>query len=147
MQAKTFVSASVMALGVLCGAATLAHDDHAPPAGPQAPQDLVVPLVDGVQRASVDAGTYFFRPRRLVVRLNVPVELVVKTDGAATPHDWVMEAQQAGMAMKVRLSGAPTTIRFTPTALGRYAFYCSKKVPMMKSHRERGMEGVVEVVP
>ena len=75
------------------------------------------------------------------------MELVVTTDGSATPHDWVMESPEAGMAMRVRLSGTPATLRFTPTAPGSYVFYCSKKVPMMKSHRERGMEGVIEVVP
>ncbi len=146
MQVTRLLPAALVALGTLAGPGAWAHPAHEPQPS-QLPQDLVVPVVGGVQRASVDAGTYYFRPRRLVVRLNIPVELVVKTDGSATPHDWVMQSPEAGMAMRERLSGAPTTIRFTPTALGSYAFYCSKKVPMMKSHRERGMEGVVEVVP
>jgi plastocyanin len=38
-------------------------------------------------------------------------------------------------------------IAFTATKVGKYPFYCSKKLPFLASHRERGMEGVLEVVP
>jgi plastocyanin len=40
----------------------------------------------------------------------------------------------------------PELIKFTPTKIGKYAMYCDKKLLWFKSHRERGMEGVIEVV-
>jgi hypothetical protein len=30
--------------------------------------------------------------------------------------------------------------------VGEYPFYCSKKLLFFKSHREKGMEGMLEVV-
>jgi hypothetical protein len=45
------------------------------------------------------------------------------------------------------MTTTPKTIKFVPTKTGTYPFYCSKKVPFVKSRRERGMEGVLEVVP
>ncbi len=37
-------------------------------------------------------------------------------------------------------------IRFTPTRVGSYPFYCNKKLLFFESHREKGMEGILEVV-
>jgi len=34
-----------------------------------------------------------------------------------------------------------------PRKPGKYLMYCSKKPPLMASHRERGMEGILEVLP
>lgn len=107
----------------------------------------MAPVVDGVQRVRIEGGSYFFRPDRVVVRINVPVELTVSIEAGLTPHNWAIHAPEAGMDVEESLSTTPKTIRFTPTAVGQYAFYCSKKVPFLKSHRERGMEGTIEVVP
>jgi hypothetical protein len=40
----------------------------------------------------------------------------------------------------------PKVIKFAPTKTGIYPFFCDKKFLMFKSHRERGMEGTLEVV-
>ena len=37
---------------------------------------------DGVQRVRIVAGSYFFKPNRIVVRANVPVELAASREGA-----------------------------------------------------------------
>jgi len=44
------------------------------------------------------------------------------------------------------LSSEPKTVRFTPTKTGVYPMYCSKKLLFFASHREKGMEGELEVV-
>jgi hypothetical protein len=49
--------------------------------------------------------------------------------------------------VKEDLSTEPRKIAFTPRKPGKYAIYCSKKPPLLASHRERGMEGILEVVP
>lgn len=41
----------------------------------------------------------------------------------------------------------PRTVRFTPNAAGEYPYYCEKRLLFFKSHRDKGMEGVLEVVP
>ena len=42
-------------------------------------------------------------------------------------------------------AGATVKVRFTPTKAGVFAFYCDKKLLFFKSHREKGMEGVLKV--
>jgi plastocyanin len=102
---------------------------------------------DGIQRIDIVGGEYFFRPGHVVVKVNVPVELRVSKEGGMTPHDIVMKSTDAGMEFSESLSTTPKTITFTPTKPGTYPFYCSKRLPFVKSHRERGMEGVLEVTP
>jgi plastocyanin domain-containing protein len=103
---------------------------------------------DGVQRVRVVAGGYFFKPSHIVVKVNTPVEILASREGGMVPHDLVIDAPDAGIAVKQDLATEPRRIAFTPKRVGKYAIYCSKKPPLGgASHRERGMEGVLEVVP
>jgi plastocyanin len=102
---------------------------------------------DGVQKITMMAGSYFFDPNHIVVKANTKVELTVTKAGGVTPHDIEMKSPEAGMAFTEGLSSTPKVISFTPTKPGTYPFFCGKKAPFVKSHRERGMEGVIEVVP
>lgn len=101
---------------------------------------------DGVQRASIVAGDFYFHPNHIVVKVNVPVELSVRKNTLIVPHDIMVRAPEAGIDFKVELSREPQLIRFTPTKTGTYPMYCDKKFLFFPSHREEGMEGVVEVV-
>jgi plastocyanin len=108
---------------------------------------FIVPMdKDGVQRVEVLGGDYFFKPSHIVVKVNQPVELVVRKDGRIVPHSLVIDAPEAGIKVNVSLSHDPQTIAFTPTKTGSYPFYCDKKPWFLASHREKGMEGVLEVV-
>ncbi len=100
---------------------------------------------DGVQRVEVAGGSYFFAPNVIVVKVNVPVELVVRKAGKGT-HDIFLHAPEAGIDFQASLDNEPKTIKFTPTKVGKYEFWCTHKIPFSKSHRERGMSGVLEVV-
>jgi len=101
---------------------------------------------DGVQRVEIVGGSYFFKPDHVIVKVNVPVELKVRKEGWLVPHDIVIDAPDAGITVRESLSTESKVIRFTPTKVGKYPFYCSKKPPFMASHREKGMEGLLEVV-
>jgi len=102
---------------------------------------------DGVQHVDITGGEYYYDPNHIVVKVNVPVELkVIKTSGY-TPHDIIVKAPEAGIDFKTDFkSKEPAVIKFTPTKVGKYPMYCDKKIPFFKSHRDRGMEGVIEVV-
>jgi plastocyanin domain-containing protein len=107
----------------------------------------VVPVdKDGVQRVDILGGSYFFKPNHIVVKVNIPVELKVKKESGMTPHDIAANSPEAGIVFKEELSTTPKIIKFTPTKVGTYPFYCTKKLLFFKSHRDRGMEGVIEVV-
>jgi plastocyanin len=108
----------------------------------------VVPMSkDGVQRVVIVGGSYFFKPSHIVVKVNIPVELTVSKESGLVPHDIVAKSPEAGIVFQESLSTTPKIIKFTPTKAGKYPFYCTKKAPFSKSHREKGMEGVIEVVP
>jgi hypothetical protein len=101
----------------------------------------------GVQRVEILGGKYWFKPSHIVVRADVPVELSVSRESGVIPHDIVMKSPEAGMNFVERLRTTPKTIVFTPTKTGSYPFYCSEIAPSGKTQRERGMEGIIEVVP
>jgi plastocyanin domain-containing protein len=100
---------------------------------------------DGVQRVDILAGSYFFSPGYIVVKVNVPVEFRVKKEAGMTPHNIILKAPEAGIDFSQDLGKETTVIPFTPTKPGKYPFYCDKKVLFFKSHKERGMEGILEV--
>lgn len=100
---------------------------------------------DGIQRVEVIGGSYYFKPDYIIVKANLPVEFTVKKESGITPHDIVINAPEAGIDFKEDLSAEPKVIRFTPTKTGKYPIYCSKRFLFFKSHRERGMEGILEV--
>ncbi len=105
---------------------------------------------DGVQHVEITGGEYYFDPNYIVVKVNVPVEFKAKKAADSSwyiPHDIMVQAPEAGMDFKVGLKKEPQTIKFTPTKAGKYALYCDKKPPFGgKSHKDRGMEGIIEVV-
>jgi plastocyanin domain-containing protein len=102
---------------------------------------------DGVQRVRIVGGGYFFKPYHIIVKVNVPVELSASREAGIVPHNLVIKAPEAGIAVEEDLATDIKKITFTPRAVGKYPLYCSNKLLFFASHRERGMEGVLEVVP
>jgi plastocyanin len=110
-------------------------------------KDVYKATVDssGVQKIEMVGGSYYFRPNDIIVKVNVPVEISIKKEPGATPHDIVLRAPEAGIDFKVELSTDPKIIKFTPTKVGKYPFYCDHRF-LFWTHRAKGMEGVLEVV-
>jgi plastocyanin domain-containing protein len=109
-------------------------------------KEFIAPIAsDGIQHVEIIGGSYFFDPNYIVVKVNVPIEMKIWKESGIIPHDFVMKAPEAGMDIQVDLKTEPAVVRFTPTRVGKYLFYCSKKPPYLESHREKGMEGVLEV--
>jgi plastocyanin len=121
------------------------------PGGPESREKRFVAIVgpDGVQHADITGGEYYFEPNHIVLKVNVPAELKVKKSKDTSwfiPHDIMVKAPEAGIDFKVGLKTEPQTVKFTPTKAGKYPFFCDKKPPFGKSHKDKGMEGVIEVV-
>lgn len=103
---------------------------------------------DGVQKVEIVGGSYFFKPNYISVKANVPVEMSIRKEGGLIPHDFVLNAPGVGMDFRVELSTEPRIIRFTPTKPGKYEFRCDKKSPFSsQTHADKGMKGILEVVP
>ncbi len=121
------------------------------PGGPESKEKRFVATVgpEGVQQVEITGGEYYFDPNHIVLKVNVPVEFKVKKAKDTSwfiPHDIFAKAPEAGIDFKVSLTTEPQIVKFTPTKAGTYSFYCDKKPPFGKSHRKKGMEGVIEVV-
>lgn len=106
-----------------------------------------VPLdPDGVQRAVVEVNSYAFIPHHLVVKAGTSVELTFKSITWVVPHNVIIDDPQSGLNVRHEVpAGETVTVTFTPTLRGVFALYCDKKLPFLKSHREKGQEGVLEV--
>jgi len=100
---------------------------------------------DGVQRIEIVGGDYFYDPNYIVVKKGVPVELIIRKNPGIVPHNIVIASPDAGMEIRDSLDTEKRTIQFTPSKTGTYPFYCDKKFLFFKNHREKGMEGVIEV--
>lgn len=100
---------------------------------------------DQSQVVELLGDSYLFKPDRIAVKANVPVELKVRKAPGMVPHNFVIDAPRAGVRVKEDLGKEPKTIRVTFSTPGEYPFFCSKKPPFGKAHRERGMEGTIVV--
>ena len=100
---------------------------------------------DGIQKVEITASSYTFTPKHIIVKTNVSVELSVTKESGLTPHNITLNAPETGIDFSESLSTEPVIIKFTPTKAGKYTFFCNKKLPFSKSHREKGMEGTLEV--
>ena len=103
---------------------------------------ILQPGADGVQRATIILDSYSYSPDHIVVQAGKPVELTLTSVTTITPHNFIIQElaveQDTG-------AGKTATVRFTPMQPGTYQIYCDKKLPFFPSHREKGMEGRLEV--
>jgi plastocyanin domain-containing protein len=113
-------------------------------------EDDVVQAVidqDGKQRVEIVGGSYFFKPHHIIVKANVPTELLVRRESGIVPHTFVLKIPEAGIMIDETLSTDAKTFALTPVAVGKYTFYCRNKLLFFKSHQEKGMAGILEVIP
>ncbi len=101
---------------------------------------------DGTQHVSIIAGGYFFKPNKILVKKNIPVQFSVNREPGMVPHSIVAHTPEAGIVFDESLSSDPKIITFTALATGEYVFYCKNKLPFFPSHREKGMQGIIQVV-
>ncbi|MFO0699889.1 MAG: cupredoxin domain-containing protein [Nitrospira sp.] len=108
---------------------------------------IVVPISpDGVQRATIILDSYSYSPNHLVVESGKPVELTLSSIATITPHNFIAHEPSNGLAIEQDVgAGKTATVRFVPTRASRVVFYCDKRLWPMPSHRDKGMEGVLEV--
>jgi len=101
---------------------------------------------DGVQHVEVIGGEYYFDPNRIIVKVNTPVELKLKKAAGYVPHNLLVKAPEAGIDFKADLGTEWKVVKFTPTKVGKYEMICDKRLLWFKSHKDRGMDGFIEVV-
>lgn len=122
---------------------TLAEATEPSQSGPP----TVIPVAaDGVQRATITLDSYSYSPNHLIVEAGKPVELTLTSVTTITPHNFIIKDPAGSLSVEQDVSAGKTvTIKFTPTQPGTFPIYCDKRLWPMPSHRDKGMEGKLEV--
>ncbi len=118
--------------------------------GLERPQADVVEIAsigtDGVQRATVVLDSYSYNPNHLIVHAGKPVELTLASVTTIIPHNFIVKDPQSQLSIEEDVeAGKSVKITFTPMTPGRFPIYCDKRLWPLPSHREKGMEGILEV--
>jgi heme/copper-type cytochrome/quinol oxidase subunit 2 len=122
---------------------TIVHAAEPPQSGPP----VVIPVAaDGVQRATVMLDSYSYSPNHLIVEAGKPVELTLTSVTTFTPHNFIIKDSAGSLSVEQDVSAGKTvTITFTPPQPGLFPIYCDKRLWPLPSHRDKGMEGKLEV--
>jgi len=100
---------------------------------------------DGIQKVEVIVDSYSFNPNQIIVAVNKPVEITLKSVTKIVPHNFTLNYPEAGLNIDQDISpGKEVKITFTPTKTGAFEFYCNKK-GLFGSHQKKGMKGILEV--
>jgi plastocyanin len=131
------------ALGVSLVLAALASGAEPSSMGPP----FTVPTdADGVQRTTVILDSYSYEPAHLIVERGKPVELTLKSVTILTPHNFIIKDPAGNFSVEQDVGAGKTAIlKFTPAQSGTFSIYCDKRLWPLPSHRDKGMEGKLEV--
>ena len=108
---------------------------------------LTIPTdTDGVQRTTVILDSYSYQPSHLIVEKGKPVELTLKSVTTFTPHNFIIKDPGGSLSVEQDVSaGKIVVLKFTPMQPGIFPIYCDKRLWPLPSHRDKGMEGKLEV--
>ena len=128
---------------VLAAVAPLPADE--PPPAASAPVTAEMGT-DGVQRATITLDSYSYAPGHLIVQAGKPVELTLTSVTTLVPHNFILKDPAVGLNVEKDVSAGKTDkVTFTPTQAGTVTFYCDRRLWPMPSHRDKGMEGKLEI--
>ena len=122
---------------------TIVHAAEPSQSGPP----VVIPMAaDGAQRATVTLDSYSYSPKHLIVEAGKPVELTLTSVTTFIPHNFIIKDPAGSLSVEQDVSAGKTvTITFTPAQPGTFPIYCDKRLWPLPSHRDKGMEGKLEV--
>ena len=109
---------------------------------------LLYAAEDDIRVIQVRLGDYHFMPGELQLVAGQPVVLQLVNTDTFTPHNFTLEDPNNGLDVDVDVSAGDTVeVHLMPLWPGSHTFYCSNKLLFMDSHREKGMQGTLIVVP
>jgi len=107
---------------------------------------MIPVAADGVQRATVILDSYSYTPDHLIVQAGKQVELTLTSVTTMIPHNFIIKDPAGSVSVEQDVSAGKTVvITFTPTQPGTFPIYCDKRLWPLPSHRDKGMEGTLEV--
>ena len=96
----------------------------------------------------VTLGDYRYMPDNIQLIVDQPVVLHLVNVDSFTPHNFTLEDASDGLDINVDIpAGDSVDVHLMPLVAGDHTFYCRNKLWFMDSHREKGMEGKLTVIP
>jgi len=95
------------------------------------------------QEVAIDVESFYFKPNRIKVIVNIPVRITLKSGALIIPHNFSLHAPEAGIDIDQNIGHGQTAIvEFIPAKTGQYSFFCAKD-----GHAHKGMTGTLVVLP
>ena len=91
------------------------------------------------------AGSDYFNPDHILVKIGSPVEISLVKEAGFVPHNIVVSDPDNNVIFEQEVTEEKTIVIFTPKKIGDYKMYCDNQLLFFKSHREKGMKGVIQV--
>ena len=96
----------------------------------------------------VTLGDYRYMPDNIQLIVNQPVVLHLINVDSYTPHNFTLQDTSDGLDVDIDIpAGQSVNVHLMPLVAGSHTFYCKNKLLFMDSHREKGMQGTVTVIP
>jgi hypothetical protein len=100
---------------------------------------------DGVQRVNISCGTNFFDPREIVVKKDVPLDVIVRTTANLPQQNFVVRLP--GPSLERIVGRVPQPIRFLPNILGQFAILCQTPGVPEDQRTQAKKSGILSIVP
>lgn len=100
---------------------------------------------DNVQRVNISCGTNFLDPREIVVKKDVPLELILRTQGSSPDQSFAVLLP--GPALENIIGRLPRPIRISPNAVGSFTLQC--RTPGISEDQKTldKKRGILTIVP
>jgi plastocyanin len=96
----------------------------------------------------VTLGDYRYMPGNIQLIINQPVVLHLVNVDSYTPHNFTLPDASDGLDVDIDIpAGGSVDVHLMPLVTGSHTFYCKNKFLFMDSHREKGMQGRLTVIP
>ena len=96
----------------------------------------------------VTLGDYRYMPGNIELLIDQPVILRLINVDSYTPHNFTLQDASDGLDVNVDIpAGQSVNVHLMPLVAGSHTFYCKNKLLFMDSHREKGMQGTLNVIP
>jgi hypothetical protein len=100
---------------------------------------------DGVQRVRISCGSNFFDPREIVVKKDVPLDLIVRTTNKLPRQNFLLLLP--GQASTHPIEPASRPIRFLPSAPGQYVMLCRTPGVQEDEKSQAKKRGILHIRP
>jgi len=96
----------------------------------------------------VTLGDYRYMPDNIQLIVDQPVVLHLINVDSYTPHNFTLQDASDGLDVDIDIpAGQSVNVHLMPLVAGSHTFYCKNKFLFMDSHREKGMQGTLTVIP